>query len=245
MKSKMWFPGEDGRSGLHVLPQSYWYEFLYGTVLLILCLLVCLVGASIYAKATFLIFIIVMVVLITVFISFFAVKEKVVSIVMTDGNSTHYLNGTFTGFKLSTLKDNVYRKYPTYPAVPFLCWEVMTSKNNVASNRVLRCFSLTSAIAFICAMSFLTCISISAYLMMVMYLCEVKRVMRRLIQQKCLYKYGCSIPFPAQSISFKCPHLIKCFEPHCRARTISCLCMAFVEQRAKSHLPDESYIMTV
>ncbi|XP_056421493.1 solute carrier family 12 member 9-like isoform X1 [Hyla sarda] len=103
--------GEDGRSGVHVLPQSYWYEFLYGTVLLFLCLLVCLVGASIYARATFLIFIIVMVVLITVFISFFAVREKVVSIVTTDANGTHYLNGTFTGFKLSTLKDNVYPQY--------------------------------------------------------------------------------------------------------------------------------------
>ncbi|KAG9493895.1 hypothetical protein GDO78_001651 [Eleutherodactylus coqui] len=103
--------GEAGGSGVHVLPQSYWFEFLYGTVLLFLCLLVCLVGASIYAKATFLIFIIVMVVLITVFISFFVVKEKVVSIVTTDSNGTHYLNGTFTGFRLSTLKDNVYPQY--------------------------------------------------------------------------------------------------------------------------------------
>ncbi|XP_075719782.1 solute carrier family 12 member 9-like [Rhinoderma darwinii] len=103
--------GDGGKSGVHVLPQSYWYEFLYGTALLFLCLLVCLVGASIYAKATFLIFIIVMVVLITVFISFFAVKEKVITIVTTDSNGTHYLNGTFTGFKLSTLKDNVYPQY--------------------------------------------------------------------------------------------------------------------------------------
>lgn len=90
------------------MPQSYWYELLYGTALLFICLVVCLVGASIYAKATFLIFIVVMVVLIVVFISFFAVKEKVIPIITADGNST--LNGTFTGFKLSTLKDNVYRK---------------------------------------------------------------------------------------------------------------------------------------
>ncbi|XP_077146320.1 solute carrier family 12 member 9-like isoform X1 [Ranitomeya variabilis] len=103
--------GEGGKSGVHVLPQSYWYEFLYGSILLFLCLLVCLVGASIYAKATFLIFIIVMVVLITVFISFFAVKEKVVHIVTTDSNGTNYINGTFTGFKLSTLKENLYPQY--------------------------------------------------------------------------------------------------------------------------------------
>ncbi|KAM3931312.1 solute carrier family 12 member 9-like [Leptodactylus fuscus] len=103
--------GDGGKSGAHVLPQSYWYEFLYGTVLLFLCLLVCLVGASIYAKATFLIFIVVMVVLITVFISFFAVKEKVVPIITTESNGTFFSNGTFTGFKLSTLKDNVYPQY--------------------------------------------------------------------------------------------------------------------------------------
>ncbi|PIO34524.1 hypothetical protein AB205_0141510 [Aquarana catesbeiana] len=52
-----------------------------------------------------------MVVLIVVFISFFAVKEKIVTINITDGNITHVLNGTFTGFKLSTLKDNVYPHY--------------------------------------------------------------------------------------------------------------------------------------
>ncbi|XP_018418850.1 PREDICTED: solute carrier family 12 member 9-like [Nanorana parkeri] len=103
-------PGHDVKSGVHVLPQSYWYEFLYGTVLLFICLLVCLVGASIYAKATFIIFIVVMVVLIIVFISFFAVKEKIVPI-NTYGNSSSALNGTFTGFRLSTLKDNVYPHY--------------------------------------------------------------------------------------------------------------------------------------
>ncbi|XP_068135431.1 solute carrier family 12 member 9-like [Hyperolius riggenbachi] len=104
-------PGEHEKIGVHVLPQSYWYEFVYGTALLFICLIVCLVGASIYAKATFLIFIVVMVVLITVFISFFAVKEKVISIATTSENGTHFFNGTFTGFQLSTLKDNVYPQY--------------------------------------------------------------------------------------------------------------------------------------
>ncbi|KAM4772222.1 solute carrier family 12 member 9-like [Rhinophrynus dorsalis] len=99
------------RSGIHVLPQTYWYEFLYGTILLFVCLLVCLVGASIYAKATFLIFIVVMVVLISVLISFFAVKETIVPLTYRVGNTTTHLNGTFTGFKLSTLKNNLYPDY--------------------------------------------------------------------------------------------------------------------------------------
>ncbi|CAH2248082.1 solute carrier family 12 member 9-like [Pelobates cultripes] len=103
-------PDQEGKHGLHVLPQSYWYEFLYGTVLLLICLLVCLVGASIYAKATFLIFIVVMVVLITVFVSFFAVKER--TIFINNGNNSN-LTGNFTGFKLSTLKNNLYPSYTT------------------------------------------------------------------------------------------------------------------------------------
>ncbi|KAM8953501.1 solute carrier family 12 member 9-like isoform 1-T1 [Pelodytes ibericus] len=104
-------PAEGVGHGMHVLPQSYWYELLYGTVLLLICLLVCMVGASIYAKATFLIFIIVMVVLISVFISFFAVTERTIP-VFSAGNNSH-INGTFTGFKLSTLKNNLNPNYTT------------------------------------------------------------------------------------------------------------------------------------
>ncbi|KAM4693451.1 solute carrier family 12 member 9-like [Discoglossus pictus] len=104
-------PADNVSSGLHVLPRTYWYELLYATVLLILCLLVCLVGAGIYAKATFLIFLVVMVVLVTVFVSFFAKKETFVDIVLTNENGTMHKNGTFTGFKLSTLMDNLYPSY--------------------------------------------------------------------------------------------------------------------------------------
>ncbi|KAG8445039.1 hypothetical protein GDO86_009978 [Hymenochirus boettgeri] len=104
-------PDHAVKNGLHVLPVTYWYEFLYGTVLLLICLVVCLIGASIYAKATFIIFLVVMVVLISVFISFFAVKETVVPITISESNITTLLNGTFTGFKLSTLKSNLYSEY--------------------------------------------------------------------------------------------------------------------------------------
>lgn len=98
-------PGQEAGTGIHVLPQSYWYELLYGTVLLGLCLLVCLVGASIYAKATFLIFLIVAVVLGTILVSFFATRPLTVPIRLPNLNGTD--NGFFTGFSLSTLRDNL------------------------------------------------------------------------------------------------------------------------------------------
>ncbi|XP_005419176.1 solute carrier family 12 member 9 [Geospiza fortis] len=104
-------PGQEAGTGVHVLPQSYWYELLYGTVLLALCLLVCLVGASIYAKATFLIFLIVAAVLGTILVSFFATRPLKVPIRLPNGNGTETDNGSFTGFSLSTLRDNLGGKY--------------------------------------------------------------------------------------------------------------------------------------
>ncbi|XP_075794262.1 solute carrier family 12 member 9-like [Pelodiscus sinensis] len=101
--------GHSPSSSLQVLPRSYWYELLYGTALLLACLLVCLVGASIYAKATFLIFLVVMVVLATVFVSFFAVSPKVVP--LPQANSSLPLNGSFTGFRLATLRANLPAAY--------------------------------------------------------------------------------------------------------------------------------------
>ncbi|XP_024133514.1 solute carrier family 12 member 9 [Oryzias melastigma] len=89
-----------------ILPSGYWWSLLYGTGILLLCLLVCLVGAHIYAKATFLIFLIVMVVLVTILVSFFAVRPK--TILLPSPN-----NGTanFTGFKLETLLGNLNGGY--------------------------------------------------------------------------------------------------------------------------------------
>ncbi|XP_067157828.1 solute carrier family 12 member 9 isoform X2 [Apteryx mantelli] len=100
-------PGQKVGTGVHVLPQSYWYELLYGTILLALCLVVCLVGASIYAKATFLIFLIVAGVLGTILISFFATRPIGVPIRLPHFNGSEIENGSFTGFSLATLRDNL------------------------------------------------------------------------------------------------------------------------------------------
>ncbi|KAG8002250.1 Solute carrier family 12 member 9, partial [Nibea albiflora] len=111
---------EDGTvatSAYQVLPSGYWWSLLYGTAIALLCLLVCLVGAHIYAKATFLIFLVVMFVLGTIFISFFAVHPRTV-VLPRFSNPT--VNGTgptfpttanFTGFKLDTLLGNLWADY--------------------------------------------------------------------------------------------------------------------------------------
>ncbi|KAK7882806.1 hypothetical protein WMY93_028980 [Mugilogobius chulae] len=110
---------EDGiiTSHYQVLPSGYWWSLLYATAIALLCLLVCLVGAHIYAKTAFLIFVVVMVVLLTIFISFFAVTPRVVQL-PAEAILNPSRNGTvgpttanFTGFKLDTLMGNLWADY--------------------------------------------------------------------------------------------------------------------------------------
>nr|XP_020442530.1 solute carrier family 12 member 9-like [Monopterus albus] len=116
---------EDGTPGTlyQVLPSGYWWSLLYATAIALLCLLVCLVGAHIYAKTTFIIFLVVMFVLITIFISFFAVGPHSITL----PSSAALRNGTpttanFTGFKLNTLKGNLEANY----TVDYTTGKIMT-----------------------------------------------------------------------------------------------------------------------
>ncbi|XP_077579434.1 solute carrier family 12 member 9 isoform X2 [Stigmatopora nigra] len=110
---------EDGTlatSNYQVLPSGYWWSLLYATAIALLCLLVCMIGAHIYAKATFLIFLVVMFVLGTIFISFFAVHPRTI-LLPGFANSNPMVNATgpstanFTGFKLETLIGNLWADY--------------------------------------------------------------------------------------------------------------------------------------
>ncbi|XP_042284903.1 solute carrier family 12 member 9-like isoform X1 [Thunnus maccoyii] len=100
-------------AGLHqVLPSGYWWSLLYGTVLLFLCFIVCLIGAHIYAKATFIIFIIVTTVLTSIFISFFIVGPMAVTLSDTSVlNSTGLTTANYTGLRLHTLEGNLMPNY--------------------------------------------------------------------------------------------------------------------------------------
>ncbi|XP_060902144.1 solute carrier family 12 member 9 [Labrus mixtus] len=107
---------EDGTlptSHFQVLPSGYWWSLLYGTAVALLCLLVCLVGAHIYAKATFIIFLVVMVVLGTIFASFFAVRPRTITLPGSPffNGSEFPTTGNFTGFKLDTLLGNLNADY--------------------------------------------------------------------------------------------------------------------------------------
>lgn len=90
---------------MRVLPQGYWYTVLYSSVILLLCLVVCLVGAHIYSRMAFGILLLVTVSLLSVFISSVAVKP--LDFIISHGNQTLRYNASYTGFNVTTLKNNL------------------------------------------------------------------------------------------------------------------------------------------
>lgn len=98
--------------GVRVLPQGYWYAVLYSSVVLLLCLLVCLVGAHIYSRTAFVILLVVTVSLLSIFISFVAVRPRTF-VITHQGPDNHTLryNTSYTGFNATTLKSNLGSGY--------------------------------------------------------------------------------------------------------------------------------------
>ncbi|XP_061550493.1 solute carrier family 12 member 9-like [Phycodurus eques] len=95
-----------------VLPSGYWWSLLYGTVLLLICFLVCLVGAHIYAKATFIIFLIVTTILASIFSSFFAVEPRMITLPDSSVmNTSTQTTANYTGLRLHTLEGNLWASY--------------------------------------------------------------------------------------------------------------------------------------
>lgn len=105
-------PESSVSGGVRVLPQGYWYTVLYSSVILLLCLLVCLVGAHIYSRTAFAILLVVTVSLLSIFISSVAVKPR--DFVIThrgSGNQTLHYNASYTGFNATTLRNNLGSGY--------------------------------------------------------------------------------------------------------------------------------------
>lgn len=104
-------PGSSLAEGTHALPQGYLYIVLYASIVLLLCMVICMVGADIYSKASFVTFLLVTIILITILVSFFAVKPHEIHIVHTTTTGTRTFNTSYTGFNSSTFRDNLFDKY--------------------------------------------------------------------------------------------------------------------------------------
>lgn len=98
-------------TGVQVLPQGYWYTVLYSSIILVLCLIVCLVGAHIYSRTAFAILLLITVSLLSIFISSVVVKRQdfVITHQLSGNQSVHY-NTSYTGYNATTLKNNLGRE---------------------------------------------------------------------------------------------------------------------------------------
>lgn len=109
----------DEENGLPV--KGDWWKYLYATVVLCICLLVCLVGGSMFAKTLTVILGVSLICTLMVFISIFA-KNSVIQVDIPKENHLvrHKLpnmtmNGTvtfnYTGLRAQTFRDNLYPGY--------------------------------------------------------------------------------------------------------------------------------------
>uniref|UniRef100_A0A8C8JBK0 Solute carrier family 12 member 9 n=1 Tax=Oncorhynchus tshawytscha TaxID=74940 RepID=A0A8C8JBK0_ONCTS len=107
--------GQDPASSsvFRVLPQGYWYTVLYSSIVLLLVLMVCLVGAHIFARTSFLILLVVTISLLSIYISPLALTTPLKFLITHQGpgNQTLTYNASYTGFNGTTLKDNLGSGY--------------------------------------------------------------------------------------------------------------------------------------
>ncbi|XP_063220409.1 solute carrier family 12 member 9 isoform X2 [Bacillus rossius redtenbacheri] len=97
-----------------VLPDGKWWRFLYCSALNVLNLLVCVIGAGMFAKTSVAILAIVCICLVSVVVSFLAAPAAQIAIPDTNDvvqNATFHVNATYTGFFVNTLKNNLYPEY--------------------------------------------------------------------------------------------------------------------------------------
>ncbi|XP_077972044.1 solute carrier family 12 member 9-like isoform X3 [Styela clava] len=104
--------GPNGELAKDVVKTGTWYDFGYGSAILFICFVVCLVGANIYAKTTFIIFLVVMISIISVIISFFAKPAHTIYFNHTSELARcNYTSVYYTGFNKTTLDDNMAAEY--------------------------------------------------------------------------------------------------------------------------------------
>ncbi|KAG0051867.1 hypothetical protein BGZ83_003230 [Gryganskiella cystojenkinii] len=95
--------GESSGTVYRVLPESKLWDFIYGTILLVLCTLVCLVGSKLFSRASLVLAMIILLSTLSIFISFAVVEPF-----------THpERNIEYTGFSWATLQENMWPKFTT------------------------------------------------------------------------------------------------------------------------------------
>ncbi|KAF9927882.1 hypothetical protein FBU30_002804 [Linnemannia zychae] len=93
--------GESSGTVYRVLPESQIWGFIYGTILLVSCTLICLVGSKLFSRASLVLAVIILLSTLSIFISFAVMPPF-----------THLeRNIEYTGFSWDTLQENMWPKF--------------------------------------------------------------------------------------------------------------------------------------
>ncbi|KAK7490911.1 hypothetical protein BaRGS_00017783 [Batillaria attramentaria] len=100
------------------LPEdTQWWRYLYSTISLAFCLLICIIGGAMFARTSALILLIVVVCTLSVFISVF-VENDLIQIEIPSTNTLVYTNssdnatyGNYTGLRAATFRGNLFEDY--------------------------------------------------------------------------------------------------------------------------------------
>lgn len=95
----------------HTLSTGYWWNYLYGTITLMFALVVCIVGAGMFAKTTLLIFVVVMAALSCVLVSFWRSPINFNVNVTFSNNSVSQKTFHFLGFSNDAMYENLFPKF--------------------------------------------------------------------------------------------------------------------------------------
>ncbi|XP_023212591.1 solute carrier family 12 member 9-like [Centruroides sculpturatus] len=94
-------------------PSEFWWRFLYGSFLNFFNLIVCLIGASMFARTSLIIFFVVIASAASVFVSFMA--QKPFSVALPEENTYirqyNISRANYTGFNWETFKENLWSNY--------------------------------------------------------------------------------------------------------------------------------------
>ncbi|RDD47297.1 Solute carrier family 12 member 9 [Trichoplax sp. H2] len=102
--------GPDGELA-NAIPGSTWWQYLYGSLVLLFCLIVCVFGAGIFAKTSLIIFLAVMVAISSSVVSFIAQKAFAVNNQSILNENETVLNFAYTGWDIETFRKNLYTNY--------------------------------------------------------------------------------------------------------------------------------------
>ncbi|BFZ23780.1 hypothetical protein BsWGS_26819 [Bradybaena similaris] len=97
---------------------SEWWRYLYATISLFICLLICIVGGGLFAKTSAFILLVVVGVTSSCFVSFFVKHYQIeVTLPKTNhyawGNRTEAPKGNYTGLSAATFRENLFHNYTT------------------------------------------------------------------------------------------------------------------------------------